>query len=150
MLAEAARINANHDVILKKPIRVTWKRNFRDLDKDANIFIRNISQELRIQDIDSYFSKYGAIFSSKMPQNENTGELLGYGYIQFEKKEQAEACLQEGSVHTVRGFELKVERFQSSKTRDKKDLRNNLFVKNLPSDWDEKILNEKLLVLTYF
>jgi len=144
-LAEAARINANHEVILKKPIRVTWKKNFRDLDKEANVYIRNINKDVNIREVDSYFSKFGAIFSSKISLDDN-GNSLGYGYVQFEKKEQAEACLQEGEIHTVRGFDLKVEKFQPSKARDKKDLRNNLYVKNLPNNMEKENLEGALKV----
>lgn len=121
---------------MKKPIRVTWKKNFRDLDREANVYIRNINKDLNIRELDSYFSKFGAIFSSKIALDDNCLSL-GYGYVQFEKKEQAEACLREGEIHSVKGFELKVEKFQPSKARDRKDLRNNLYVKNLPDNIDE-------------
>ena len=103
------------------------------MDREANVYIRNISPTLTIQDLDSYFSKYGAIFSSKIALDEN-GNSLGYGYIQFEKKEQAEACLKQGELQMVKDSDCKVEKFQPSKVRDKKDLRNNLYIKNLPDD----------------
>lgn len=38
--ADNARINANHDQILSNPIRVTWKKNLRDMDPEANVFVK--------------------------------------------------------------------------------------------------------------
>lgn len=109
------------------------------------MYIKNIDPKITIKDLDSYFSKYGVIFSSKISLDDN-GNSLGYGYVQFEKKEHAEACLSQGEVHIVKESPLNVMKFQPSKTRDKKDLRNNLFIKNLPTSTSE----EKLKVFFLF
>ena len=120
---------------------MTWKKNFRELDREANVYIRNINPSITIKELDSYFSKFGAIFSSKIALDDE-GKSLGYGYVQFEKKEQAEACVKQAEFHKVKDCECKVEKFQPSKVRDKKDVRNNLYVKNLPED----VTKEKLIV----
>lgn len=54
--AETAKIHANHEKILIKPIRVAWKRSIRDLDGQANVFIKNIDATVSVRELESFFS----------------------------------------------------------------------------------------------
>jgi polyadenylate-binding protein len=78
--AENAKTNANHEKILNNPIRVTWKKNIRDMNPDANVFVKDLDPTVTVKTLDSVFSKYGAIFSSKIVVDES-GISRGYGYI---------------------------------------------------------------------
>lgn len=40
--AEKARNETNHQVILQNRIRVTFKKNIKDLNPEANIFVKNV------------------------------------------------------------------------------------------------------------
>jgi len=90
--AENAKINCNHKVILQNQIRVTWKKNIRELSSENNIFVKNLDPSITVENLDSAFSIYGSIFSSKVAAYEN-GESRGYGYIQFDSKDAVEKCL---------------------------------------------------------
>jgi len=131
--AENARINANHERILSNPIRVTWKKAIREIAPEANIFIKNLDCDLTVKDLDTFFSKFGAIFSSKIAVDEGSASY-GYGYVQFEDKESAERCLVEAEKDPqsikIRDNIIEVSKFLSKKNRE--DPRKNLYIKNLP------------------
>jgi len=78
--AETAKHNSNHEYILSNPIRVTWKKNLKELNALSNIFIKNLDTSVTVADIDSVFSQYGTIFSSKIAVDES-GASRGYGYV---------------------------------------------------------------------
>ena len=78
--AENARLNTNHEKILKNPIRVCWKKSLKDMVSDANVYIKNLEPSVNIKEIDSLFSQYGHILSSKISMDDN-GVSLGYGYV---------------------------------------------------------------------
>lgn len=50
------------------------------MNPDANIFVKNLDPTVTVKTLDSFFSQYGAIFTSKIATKEN-GESLGYGYV---------------------------------------------------------------------
>jgi len=54
--AETAKNNSNHEYILSNPIRVTWKKNIKELSKESNIHIKNLESGVTVADIDSVFS----------------------------------------------------------------------------------------------
>lgn len=139
--AEAARINMNHEILQKKPIRVTWKKNPKEMDMDANVFIRTIHESITIKELDGLFSKFGTIFTSKIACNDE-GKSLGYGYIQFDKKKDAEETIKRKQEEfKIKDEILKIEKFVPYKLRKKEEI-NNLYVKNLPEGTEEEIKNK--------
>jgi polyadenylate-binding protein len=52
----------------------------KDINPDCNVFIKNLDESITTKDVDTYFSKFGQIFSSKVVLGDN-GESRGYGYI---------------------------------------------------------------------
>lgn len=70
--AEKAKNECNHQCILSNPIRVTWKKNLRDLATDStNIFIKNLDSKVTAADLDSVFSQFGPIFTSKVAMDDD-------------------------------------------------------------------------------
>lgn len=78
--AETAKNNSNHEYVLSNPIRVTWKKNIKELNALSNVFIKDFDISITLADIDSAFSEYGTIFSSKIALDEY-GKSRGYGYV---------------------------------------------------------------------
>jgi len=69
--AEAARVSANHEKILSNPIRVSYKRDGRvQTNTDANVFVKNLDPNVDVKLLDSVFSQYGTISSSKIAFND--------------------------------------------------------------------------------
>jgi RNA recognition motif-containing protein len=55
-------------VIILKPIRVTFQKNLKELDRSANIYVKNLHSEVTGKDLEEAFSKYGEVFSTKVAQ----------------------------------------------------------------------------------
>lgn len=85
--AEKARAATNHEVILQNHIRVTFKKNIKELSTEANIFVKNIPNNVNAPDFESFFSQFGEVFSSKLNQFDKSEGGTGYGYVQFENKD---------------------------------------------------------------
>ena len=114
----------------------------RDISNEANVFVKNMDPTITVKMLDSVFTKFGPIFSSKIAMDEN-GESLGYGYIQFESKESAEKCINDGNSVKIKDKLITVSPFLNAKNRE--DCRINLYIKNLPNTND---LEKKLKVLS--
>lgn len=54
--------------------------NQKNLDKNANCFIKNIDVKVTPKEFDEYFKKYGNIITSCLRTDE-AGKSLGYGYV---------------------------------------------------------------------
>ena len=118
----------------------------RDITPEANVFVKNMDPTLTVKILDTTFSKFGNIFSSKIAVDEN-GESLGYGYIQFENKEGAEKCINEGNNIKIKDKLISVTPFLNAKNRE--DCRLNLYLKNLPNtpNLEEKL---KVSIILFF
>lgn len=64
------------------------------LDAEANLIVRNLPKELTQKDLSEMFSEFGAIDSCKL-QVDFQGQSKGFGYVQFERKEDAAKALKE-------------------------------------------------------
>lgn len=139
-----ARLNANHEIIQGRSIRVTWKRNPWQCDPEANVFLRNVEDDIDIKQLDGVFSKFGPIFSSKIARNDE-GKSLKYAYVQFEKKESAFECFKSAQKQEDNGFVfsfdnhiLRLEKFIPSTQRVRPG-QNNIYVKALKGSVPEQI-----------
>lgn len=138
-IVENAKVCANHDIILSRPIRVTNYRSPKEASVNANVFLKDLDKNIKIQDIDKALAKYGKIFSSKISTDEH-GESRGYGYVQFETEKEAEECV----LHLINApimineKPLVVERYLPKSGRPNNAIHNNLYVKNLPRIPDGK------------
>ena len=78
--AESARLQANHEKILKQELRVTWKKNLKEVNREANVIVKNLDESVTGQTLDQEFSQFGSIFSSIVCYDTN-GNSRGYGYV---------------------------------------------------------------------
>ena len=144
--AERARVAANHEVIIRKPIRVCLKKSMKEIEKEANVFLKEVDPAITIKEIDEVFSAYGKIFSSKI-STDDEGNSCGYGYVQFQSKAEAEECLSHAVENkiVVAGKDVTVERFVPYSSRDTESLKRNLYFKNFPTDLSEAELNQSIM-----
>lgn len=112
---------------------MTYYRNPKETSPEANVFLKDLDKSIRIQDIDHALSKYGKIFSSKISTDEN-GHSRGYGYVQFESKNDADNCLKahESDPIKVNDKKLDLQKYVPRSDRPNNSAKNNLFLKNLP------------------
>lgn len=135
--ARRAKEALNHTDILGREIRICFKKDFKNLDPEANVYIKNIAEELKGKLIEQEFSVYGPIFSSVVRSDEN-GKPLGYGYVQFKEKESAEKAITGLNGKILGGKAIIVQKFNPKRSRPVMNWKTNLYVKNFPKSWTEE------------
>eukprot|EP00800_Vazella_pourtalesii_P002012 TRINITY_DN1186_c0_g1_i1.p1 TRINITY_DN1186_c0_g1~~TRINITY_DN1186_c0_g1_i1.p1 ORF type:complete len:612 (-),score=152.71 TRINITY_DN1186_c0_g1_i1:93-1928(-) len=145
--AERALDTLNFEPINGHPCRIMWSQRDPGLRKSGfgNIFIKNLDKAIDNKALFDTFSAFGNILSCKVATDE-TGESRGFGYVHFEKQEDAER-----SIDKVNGMSLNekivfVGTFISKKERQAtgqgRIIFNNLYVKNFGSEWTEQQFHE--------
>jgi len=132
--AQKAKEALNYTKIDNFEIRICFKKITSEFKEGANLFIKNIDKKASTKQLDELFSKYGKVVSCSI-RTDDKGESLGYGYIQYESEESAEAAREKLNGNTSFGQAIKVEKFVSSKNRE--TVKNNLYFKNFPKSWDQ-------------
>jgi len=96
--AEKARNATNHEVILQNRIRVAFKRNIKDLQPEANIFVKNVPNNIDPIEFEKFFLKFGEVFSSRLNILSKDQGGIGYGYVQFDNKDSVQKCLENQKI----------------------------------------------------
>ncbi len=82
----------------------------------TNLFVKNLSQLVTPKELYELFSQYGEIISIKVKQN-NLGECLGYGYVNYQSSERAQEALKKLNGKELGGKKLFVTFFHSKSER---------------------------------
>jgi len=141
--AENAKNLAQYEKIGRKHIRIMFKTNMRELSSEANLYVKNLDPSVTVKDLHNYFSQYFPVVSAKVATN-CEGKSLGYGYVQFEKKEDAEKALKELQGTRLKENELLLEQFVPKDRRVGQTEKRNIYVKNLPANKDQEELDKML------
>jgi RNA recognition motif-containing protein len=129
--AESARQYAQYEKLGRKNIRIMFKRNIRDLVPEANVFVKNLDPNVTVKDLEHHFSQVGPIICAKVSTN-SEGVSLGYGYVQFEKKEDADTCVKALQGSKLKESELNLIPFMPKDRRGSTIAKRNIYIKNLP------------------
>lgn len=129
--AESARQYAQYEKLGRKNIRIMFKRNIRDLAPEANVFVKNLDPNVTVKDLEHHFSQVGPIICAKVSTNSD-GSSLGYGYVQYEKKEDADTAVKALQGSKLKESELQLHSFQPKDRRGSTIARRNVYIKNLP------------------
>ena len=142
--AKEARENLNMRRLKGKALNIMWheKDNSIRYNNKANIFIKGISTEVKPRDIYELFAKYGEIISTKICEDED-GNLLGYGYINYYNLSSAENAVKNLNNKEFFGSKLEIEHFQKKNERLQNAIENNsIYIKNIPNDINEANLKK--------
>ena len=132
--ANEARNSLNMKRLKGKALNIMWheKDNSIRYNNTANIFIKGIPPEIKPREVFELFNKYGEIISIKVCEDED-GNLLGYGYINYYSIDSAENAIKDLNKKNVWGCVLEVEHFQKKNERLQSNLGNNsIYIKNIP------------------
>ncbi|CAD8133076.1 unnamed protein product [Paramecium pentaurelia] len=127
--ARKAKEAMNYKQLLREPMRITY---IQEYEKDANLFFAGFELTTTLKQLEEFFLKWGQVVSVKLSIDENK-KSRGYGWVQYEKKEQANALLADSTDGTIMYNEKKpiiVKRFVKKGQSDREDKRNNLYIKN--------------------
>lgn len=125
--------------------------------KWTNIFVKNLSKEINDEMFVQLFSKHGTI-TSYVLQKDGEGKSKGFGFVNYEKHEEAQKAIDELNGKEIEGQEIYVGKAQKKAEREKQ-LREmfeklkiermskyqgvNLYVKNLDDTIDDEKLRQE-------
>ncbi|MBA0591472.1 hypothetical protein Gorai_020147 [Gossypium raimondii] len=137
----------NHSMLNGKMIRVTWSLRDPDARKSGvgNVFVKNLSESIDSVGLQELFQKFGNVVSCKVATFED-GKSMGYGFVQFESEESANAAIERLDNTMIGDKEIYVGKFMKKCDRvlPSPDVKyTNLYVKNLDPDINEEVLQEK-------
>ena len=135
--AAEARHNLNMRKLKGKALNIMWleKDNSIRYNNKANLFVKGISRQAQPREIYELFAKYGEIISCKICENEE-GDLLGYGYINFYNLESAEEAIAKLNKMKFLDSELEVVHFQKKNERLQATQENSsIYIKNIPEKY---------------
>ena len=133
--AKEARNELNMKRLKGKALNIMWHERDNSIryNNEANLFVKGISQNANPRDIYELFAKYGEIISCKICEDED-GNLLGYGYINYYNLESAEKAILNLNKNKFMDSELEVEHFKKMNERFKAPSENkSIYIKNIPS-----------------
>lgn len=160
--AKQAIERVNGMVIANQKVQVTQFKSLRerggpDKSRFTNVYAKNLPEEMTKEQMDEMFGKFGKITSSFMSVGAD-GKSKGFGFINFDSAEEAQAAINALDKSEVGGKKLYVSRAQKKEEREK-ELRDqfeklklekqkqyagvNLYVKNLADTIDENKLREE-------
>jgi RNA recognition motif-containing protein len=73
-----------------------------------NIYVGNISKEVKDEDLQQLFATYGQVESAKIIRDHFTGESKGFGFIEMPDKAEATKALNELNNHEMNGRKIVV------------------------------------------
>jgi RNA recognition motif-containing protein len=110
--------------------------------KNTSLFVGDLSTKWSEINLKKVFSEIGPLSSVKVCRHFVSGKTLGYGYVNFLKNEDAKKAIEVLNFYKKPGFFNKPIRLMWQNKN--KSLRNsgagNIFIKNLPLDFDSKEL----------
>ena len=110
---------------------------------NTDLFINNLPKDCTPKDVYEAFSKFGKIDSVEL-KTTSSGICLGYGYVDFEKEEEANEAIEKMDGSTLKDNVIKVSLFKPKNERMENAGNQNIYlmiiVKKLPNEMDSKEL----------
>ncbi|XP_021289767.1 polyadenylate-binding protein 7 isoform X2 [Herrania umbratica] len=137
----------NHSLLNGKMIRVMWSLRDADARKSGvgNVFVKNLSDTIDNVGLQELFRMFGNVISCKVATFED-GKSKGYGFVQFESEESANAAIEKLNGSTLGDKQIYVGKFmkKSDRVMLSPDVKyTNLYMKNLDADITEELLQDK-------
>ncbi len=141
--AERALDTMNFSMIKDRPCRIMWSQRDPSLRRSGigNVFIKNLDKSVDNKALYDTFSLFGNILSCKVATDE-VGNSKGYGYIHYETAEAASEAISKIDGMLIGGTQVHVAHFANRTERAGAVDWTNVYVKNLPLDWDDAKLKE--------
>ncbi|CAA2970445.1 polyadenylate-binding 7 [Olea europaea subsp. europaea] len=137
----------NHSTLNGKVIRVMWSHRDPDARRSGigNVFVKNLSESIDGVKFQEMFQKFGNVLSCKVVTSDD-GKSKGYGFVQFESENSANAAIENLNGSVVGDKKIYVGKFVKKSERavtNPEAKYTNLYMKNLDSDVTEELLLER-------
>lgn len=101
-------------------------------NSEGNLFVKNIDPSKTPKEFNKFFVERGPPVITTTLKTDGNGDSLGYGYVQYAKKELADKCRE--TLNGVKFGECKImiEPFKRKPQRNNFGNKCNIYVKNIP------------------
>jgi len=144
--AERALDTLNNTQISGRVCRIMWSQRDPSIRRSGvgNIFIKNLDPTITHKELFDTFSAFGNILSCKVQMDEK-GNSKGFGFVHFERSEQADQAITQVNGMLVGQKEVYVAKFLPKKERllQKGHSWSNVYVKDLDPNLNEAQLVAK-------
>ena len=86
-----------------------------------NIYVGNLSWNLKDQDLSNLFASYGEVVSAKIVTDKFTNRSKGFGFVEFEKDEEGKAAEKALNGSDVGGRSITVNEARPREERPRQD-----------------------------
>jgi len=145
----------NYTSIKGFPCRIMWSQRNPSVRKAGigNIFVKNLDPTIDNKTLFDTFSMFGDILSCKVATDQK-GVSRGYGFVHYSSQENADKAVEKVNGMDIAGKKVYVAHFKSKKAElsssnnlgavgaPVKRTFTNVFIKNMPADWDEEKMKE--------
>lgn len=141
--AESARLALNHERIRRKEILISFNKKISgtEADANANVIVKNLDKRVSGRELETICSEYGRVVTCKVKDDEE-GNSIGYGYVQFDSEESANNCLKNVISKSPYDKQLSAEKFVPMNRRATSNQKFNLYIKQFPDSMTEKQIEE--------
>merc|ERR1719487_328723 len=145
--AERALDTLNYSSIKGRACRIMWSQRDPSLRKSGagNIYVKNLDRSIDNKALYDTFSLFGNILSCKVASTRE-GKSLGYGFVHYETEEAAKQAIERVHGMQIGEKTVHVSAFLKNTERERPEITNytNLYIKNMPDDWNEEKIGEVL------
>ena len=123
----------NYTMIRNKPMRIMKAQRDSELRRSGvgNIFVKGLDAEIDSRTLHDTFEVFGSIASAKVAMDDS-GNPLGYGYVQYEAEDSAVAAVERANGMLLKGRQLYVAPYKPKTARMAAKGYTNLYVKHFP------------------
>lgn len=127
----------DNTLLYGRPMRCSYsQRGTTHTFTTNNVFVKNIQRDISQQYLCYVFSAFGTVTSCKIATDRN-GDSRGYGFVLFDKEEQAIRAIENANGLELNGKSIIVEKYMTRHELDNKYPQTNIFFKNFgPLDED--------------
>jgi polyadenylate-binding protein len=98
----------------------------------TNLYVKNIDKNASVSDLHNHFNNVSPVLSADV-RTDSSGASLRYGYVSFDKIQEAETALEALNGSLLKEEALDVEFFIPKGKRVDQRAKRNLYLKNLPT-----------------
>jgi len=140
--AEHALDTLNYSAIKGRSCRIMWSQRDPGLRRSGvgNIFVKNLDPNIDNKALYDTFSLFGNILSCKVACDPSSGKSRGYGFVHYETEESAKQAIERVDGMQIGDKTVEVNSFKKRDDRDGAGAFTNIYVKNVPADFDDKEL----------
>jgi len=143
--AERALDTLNYTHIRNVPCRLMWSHRDPSLRKSGagNVFVKNLDKDIDNKALYDTFNLFGNILSCKVAQDAS-GKSRGFGFVHYETDKDARSAINSVNGMVIGSKTVFVGPFKKKSERGTQvdEKFTNIFVKNLPTAWDEAKVKE--------